>query len=112
MRNLRINQSTGSAQGTIWSAAKPQTQSEGKLVWQQQKEEQARIRKHQNDLKKLENEIQSLEARNQEIDELLTREEVFTDPERLMELNKEKQETETRLEQLMEKWEEMAEMDS
>ena len=29
-----------------------------------------------------------------------------------MELNKEKQETETRLEQLMEKWEEMAEMDS
>ena len=112
VRNLRINQSTGSAQGTIWSAAKPQTQSEGKLVWQQQKEEQARIRKHQNDLKKLENEIQSLEARNQEIDELLTREEVFTDPERLMELNKEKQETETRLEQLMEKWEEMAEMDS
>ena len=108
VRNLRINQSTGSAQGTIWSAAKPQTQSEGKLVWQQQKEEQARIRKHQNDLKKLENEIQSLEARNQEIDELLTREEVFTDPERLMELNKEKQETETRLEQLMEKWEEMA----
>ena len=112
VRNLRINQSTGSAQGIIWSAAKPQTQSEGKLVWQQQKEEQARIRKHQNDLKKLENEIQSLEARNQEIDELLTREEVFTDPERLMELNKEKQETETRLEQLMEKWEEMAEMDS
>lgn len=112
VRNLRINQSAGSAQGTIWSAAKPQTQSEGKLVWQQQKEEQARIRKHQNDLKKLENEIQSLEARNQEIDELLTREEVFTDPERLMALNKEKQETETRLEQLMEKWEEMAEMDS
>ncbi len=112
VRNLRISQSAGSAQGMIWSVAKPQAQSEGKLMWQQQKEEQARIRKHQNNLKKLENEIQSLEARNQEIDEELTREEVFTDPSRLMELNQEKQKTEARLEELMEKWEEMAEQDS
>lgn len=84
------------------------TSSESKMDWQQQKEEKARIRKRQNDLKKCEEEIQKLEQRNDEIDSLLALEEVYTDVGRLMELNQEKKELEEKLEQLMETWEELA----
>ena len=79
--------------------------SENKLSWQQQKEEQARQRKRENDLKKTEEEISGLEARNDEIDELLTKEEVYTDVPKLMELNKERKDIEGRLEELLEAWE-------
>ena len=50
-----------------------------------------------------------METRDGEIDGLLTREEVFTDVSRLMELNKEKEEIQTRLEELYEIWETLAE---
>ena len=83
--------------------------SEVKQDWKAFKEEQARIRKRQNDLKKTEDEIHQLETRDGEIDGLLTREEVFTDVSRLMELNKEKEEIQTRLEELYEIWETLAE---
>ncbi|HHX12496.1 MAG TPA: ABC-F family ATP-binding cassette domain-containing protein [Clostridiales bacterium] len=83
--------------------------SENKLSWQQQKEEQARQRKRQSDLKKTEEEISSLEARNEEIDDLLTKEEVYTDVPKLMELNMERKEIEASLEELLHLWEELAE---
>ena len=60
-------------------------------------------------VKKTEDEIHQLETRDGEIDGLLTREEVFTDVSRLMELNKEKEEIQTRLEELYEIWETLAE---
>lgn len=82
--------------------------TEGKSDWQQQKEEKARLRKRQNDLKKCEDEIQKIEARCEEIDELLTKEEVYTNVGKLMELNGEKKDLENRLEELMELWEELA----
>ncbi len=82
--------------------------SDNKLSWQQQKEEQSRLRKRKSDLKKTEDEIHDLEARNEEIDLLLTKEEVFTDVSRLLQLNKEKKELEVRLEELMEVWEVLA----
>ncbi|MDR3758714.1 MULTISPECIES: ribosomal protection-like ABC-F family protein [Enterocloster] len=81
----------------------------GKLEWKAQKEEQARIRKLQNDLKKTEDEIHRLETRDAEIDGLLALEEVYTDVTRLMELNKEKEEGAARLEELYARWEELAE---
>ena len=80
----------------------------GKLEWKAQKEEQARIRKLQNDLKKTEDEIHRLETRDAEIDGLLALEEVYTDVTRLMELNKEKEEGAARLEELYARWEELA----
>lgn len=83
--------------------------SEVKTDWKTQKEEQARIRKRQNDLKKTENEIHRLETRDGEIDELLSREEIYTDVEKLLELNNEKESLQTRLEELYEQWEELAE---
>ena len=80
-----------------------------KLDWKAQKEEQAKIRKRQNELKKTEDEIHKLEIRDGEIDELLVREEIFTDVPKLMELNQEKETISKRLEQLYELWGELAE---
>lgn len=85
------------------------TESTGKLDWKAQKEEQARIRKLQNDLKKTEESIHSLETREAEIDELLAKEEVYTDVPRLMSLNQEKEEISRKLEALYETWESLAE---
>ena len=83
--------------------------SDTKLDWKAQKEEQARLRKRQNDLKKTEDEIHHLEIRDGEIDEALGKEEIFTDVSKLMELNKEKEAIRQRLDELYELWEELAE---
>ena len=80
--------------------------------WRQQKEEQARIRKRKNDLKKTEDAIHQLETRDGEIDNLLTQEDVYTDTARLVELNNEKQAIAAKLETLYEQWEALAEEDS
>ena len=83
--------------------------SEVKLDWKSQKEEQARKRKLQNELKKTEEEISSLEARDGELDEQLTLEEVYTDHQRVREINDEKTSIAGRLEELYARWEELAE---
>ena len=80
-----------------------------KMDWKAQKEEQARIRKRQNELKKTEDSIHALETRDGEIDALLALEEVYTDVSRLMELNKEKEELTRELEDLYLRWEVLAE---
>lgn len=80
-----------------------------KLDWKAQKEEQAKIRKRQNELKKTEEEIHKLETRDGEIDELLVKEEIFTDVPKLLELNQEKEMISKRLEELYELWGELAE---
>lgn len=80
-----------------------------KTDWKQQKEEQAKLRKRQNDLKKTEEEIHRLETIDQEIDALLREEDVFSDVQKLIELNGEKETIAKQLELLYEKWEELAE---
>ena len=89
------------------TASLPSSSAEtaGKLTWQQQKEEQARIRKRQNELKKTEDRIHVLEVRDKEIDELMMQEEVFTNVAKCVELNKEKTAINEELEQLYEHWE-------
>ena len=100
---------------SVWTSASStagnsaDTVSDTKQDWKAQKEEQARIRKRQNDLKKIETEIEKLETRDAEIDELLTQEEIYTDVSRLVELNKEKEALQTNLETLYAQWEELAE---
>ena len=91
-----------------YSGNSSDAESENKQNWQQQKEEQARSRKRRSDLKKAEDEIHLLELRSEEIDELLTREEIFTNVQKLMELGEEKKSIELRLEELMEQWELLA----
>ncbi len=64
--------------------------------------------KRQNELKKTEEEIHKLETRDGEIDELLVKEEIFTDVPKLLELNQEKEMISKRLEELYELWGELA----
>ena len=85
-----------------------ETVSEAKLSWQEQKEAQARERKRQSDLKKTEELITSLEERDAQIDELMATEEVYTNSVKCQELAKEKADIASRLEELYEKWEELA----
>lgn len=80
-----------------------------KADWLAQKEEQARLRKRQNELNKVEEEIHKLETRNEEINQLLITEEIYTDVPKLMTLNKEKNDLNEALEALYEKWEKLAE---
>ena len=100
---------------SVWTSASStagngaDTASDTKQDWKAQKEEQARLRKRQNELKKIEDKIHELETRDGEIDELLSQEDVYTDVSRLMELNKEKESIQKELEVLYEKWEELAE---
>ena len=90
-------------------AEKAPAESDTKLDWKQQKEEQARLRKRQNAFKKVEEEILALETRNEEIDSQLAEESVYSDVAKLMEFNREKEEIAARLETLYAQWEELAE---
>ena len=77
--------------------------------WKSQKEEQARLRKKQNDILKLEKNIEKLEQENAALDEQLALPENYTDVQKLMKLNERKQEIEKQLEQLYEDWEMLSE---
>ena len=82
--------------------------SDNKLSWQQQKEQQAKERKRENELKKTEKRIEELEARDQEIDETMILPEVCTNVAECTRLSKEKAAIAAELEELYEKWEELA----
>lgn len=97
-----------SSSDSLSQAPNQEEVSETKLDWKQQKEEQARLRKKQNDLKRVEDEIHKLEIREEEINTLLADEAVYTNPTKLMELNQEKKTNDTRLEELLAEWEELA----
>lgn len=84
-------------------------ESDTKLDWKSQKEEQAKLRKRRNDLKRTEDRIQVLEERDAEIDELMTQEEVYTDSIKCRELSEEKASIMEELEVLYAEWEELAE---
>ena len=90
------------------AASMAEQENNGLLDWKQQKEEQARLRKKQNDLKKIEDQITALETENEEIDTLLAKEEVYTNVDELMKLNTRRKEIEEQLELLMEQWSELA----
>lgn len=90
---------------TVPGPASARSESEIKKDWKQQKEEQAKERKRQNDLRKTEERIQQLEQRDSEIDELLASENVYSDVQKCLELNNEKFSISQELEQLYELWE-------
>lgn len=81
----------------------------GKLDWQKQKEKQARQRKLQNKLQCTEKEISKLEKHSEEIDDQLLLEEVYTNVEKLVELQNKKKEIDFQLKKLLDKWENLAE---
>ncbi len=83
--------------------------SANKSDWQAKKEASAKERKRLNDLKKTEDRIALLEARDTELDELLSRDDIATNLSKLLEVNKEKEAVTAELEELYLKWEELAE---
>ena len=88
--------------------AQAEVPSESKLTWQQQKEEQARKRKQENELKKTEQRIEELETRDKKIDETLVLPDVCTNVGRCAELSREKEKIRQELEELYEIWETLA----
>ena len=91
------------------AAAAKVAESEVKLDWKAQKEEQARLRKKENDLKKCEEKIAELEARISEIDTEMSDPTIGTQVAKLQELTKEQTTCQEQLEKLYEQWEELAE---
>ena len=96
------------APGTEVAAAQAKQESDSKLSWKQAKEEQAAKRKRENDLKKVEARIEQLETRDKEIDETLVLPDVCTNVAKCTALSREKEEILSELEELYEKWEELA----
>ncbi|MCH5274357.1 MAG: ABC-F type ribosomal protection protein [Lachnospiraceae bacterium] len=80
-----------------------------KADWQQQKEEQAKLRKKENDLKKCEERIAVLEQRQNVLSEEMNVPEVATDVAKLQAIAKEQQEITDELDILYEQWEQLAE---
>lgn len=91
------------------TAATKAAESEVKLDWKAQKEEQARLRKKENDLKKCEEKIAELETRISEIDTEMSDPSIGTQVAKLQELSKEQAACQKQLEKLYEQWEELAE---
>lgn len=89
--------------------SKKETVPDSKLDWKAQKEEQARLRKRENDLKKLEDKIEELERLCQSLTEKMCLPEVATNASRCMELSKEKESAEAALADLYAEWETYAE---
>lgn len=85
------------------------SESSVKQDWKAQKEEQARQRKRENDLKKTEARIEELETRDARIDEEMAKPEIATDVSECVALSNEKAQIAEELEQLYAKWEELAE---
>lgn len=84
---------------------KVETESSNKLDWKQQKEEQARIRKIENERKRTEEKIEELEAHIGELEEDFSKEEIATNSAKLQEVHEEYAKCQQELEALYEKWE-------
>ena len=93
---------------SVQPAAKKE-ESEVKLDWKQQKEEQARLRKQANQMKKLEKEIEELEEQSAELDEEIAAPENASNSGKLMELTSQKAEIDETLMKLYEEWETLSE---
>ena len=81
----------------------------GKLDWQQQKEEQAKIRKQAAKLKQTEDAISEKEALVEELNQKLNQPEIATNSAKLNEINGKLTEASLELEKLYEAWEVLAE---
>ena len=90
------------------TAALTKEETEVKQDWKAQKEEQARLRKKENDLKKCEEKIAVLEARLSDIDTEMSDPSNGTQVAKLQELSKEQLHLNEQLEKLYEEWEFLA----
>lgn len=82
--------------------------TESKLDWQAKKEQQAKARKKENDLKKCEDAISSLEKELTDIEAAMAQPEVATNAAKLQELSARQEEISEKLSSLYEEWELLA----
>ena len=82
--------------------------SNTKEQWLSSKEEQARLKKLKNNLARVEEQISSIEERLKEIDEEYMNPDIGSNTGRLMELHKEKEKLDEKLNNLYEQWEEIS----
>lgn len=104
------NSASVGASGTadpIMGAPAPAVSSQ-KADWMAQKEEQARQRKKENDLKKCEEKIAALELRSGELEKEMSDPAVGTQAAKLQKLSAEQADIRTQLEKLYEEWEVLA----
>ncbi len=80
-----------------------------KLDWKQQKENQALIRKRENDLKKCEEKIEALETQSAALDDEMAKPEIATNSAKLQEIAGEKERITAELEALYARWEALSE---
>lgn len=90
------------------ASSAPMQSTESKLDWKAQKEEQARLRKKENDLKKCEERIASLEAEIASLDTQMADPANATNSVKLQELAAKQVSCNDELSTLYEKWEELA----
>lgn len=93
--------------GTIQTVKNETGISSAKEDWKSHKEEQARKRKLENDIKKTEEKIMETEQKIEELNERLTKEEVYTVPEKCMEVQKDLDAASKILSDLYENWEKL-----
>lgn len=84
-----------------------ETELSGKTEWKQKKEEQARLRKLENDRKKTEDAIEEAEGRIKELEEAFLDSDIATNSAKLQELHQEYEQKQQELEALYERWEEL-----
>ncbi len=90
------------------TSAPSEEETEARLDWKKQKEETARQRKRENDLKKCEDKIANLEEKKSLLEAEMSRSEIATNSVKLQELTKQLEDADTTLEQLYAQWETLA----
>ncbi len=107
-RNAVSNAPCGASFAAAKKAAAESPATSAKLDWQAKKEEQARLRKRENDLKKCEEKIAILEERLKAIDAEMSLPEMGTQIARLQELALEREAVDGELADLYGQWETLA----
>ncbi len=99
----------GFSNNSASSTATTPLASEGKKDWQAMKEEQAKERKRQNDLKKTEEKIASIEAEIERLNEEMAKEEIYSSPAESLKIHKQQTKLNEELETLYELWDSLME---
>lgn len=104
----RLAQNEAQPSWSVSSQNKDTAPSDSKLDWQAKKEQQAKARKRENDLKKCEDTIALLEKEIADIESDMALPENATNASKLQELSSRQEEINDRLLSLYEKWEELS----
>lgn len=94
--------------GQTQSAVSAASDDSGKMDWQEQKKQQAAVRKKQNELKKTEEQITTLEAQREQLEAEAADPAIATNSAHLMELHTQMTAIDEQLESLYENWELLA----